>query len=61
MKTLAKHIEIKFDIRYLGLDDFTLELSTGIKRSFDSNIYVAEGILIGSLDNIFSQQIIFFN
>ena len=61
MKTLVRHIEVKFSLRYFDDQTFVIDLfedTSEIKNSYELS---GNGFLVGKFNQVITTQIIFNN
>lgn len=61
MKTLVRHIEVKFSLRYFDDDTFVIDLFEDTAIIKNSQQLTVNGFLVGKFDQIITTQIIFNN
>ena len=61
MKTIVRHIEVKFSLRYFDDETFIIDLfedTSALKNSYD---ICGNGFLVGNFNQIITTQIMFNN
>ena len=61
MKTLVRHIEVKFSLRYFDDETFVIDLFEDTADPKNSHQIIGNGFLVGKFNQIITTQIIFNN
>lgn len=61
MRTLVRHIEVKFSLRYFDDETFVIDLFEDTAAPTNSRQISGNGFLVGKFNQIITTQIIFNN